>query len=401
MKFKIIFLLVTLVATSGFQALSQTSEPAENQTNRIPATVSWEAQKEHDKWRKLQDAIDLAEEIDRKKTVDFRIKVEDQAKQANETRREIENLREKLLAPKKLTPKDPWREVYSEKRYAMSADSHFVKFRGQILEVVNNGIRVLGSIDDSTEASEYYVINFPYEVKAGESIDSTKIYMAFEDGRFSYVTEDGYAKTVPKLNYGKPCSRPQNGEEIEAASRLLTPQETSQISRLELKLKGLEEIIDASKKSWVEYSDGVKAVRKAAIEELALAKEIAVKSDFEKAEKGDLAGLQRMGERYRDGDGVETNLNKSVEYYKKAESAADTEANRLAEVSRIKEQEVQKLKFLRNLELADKHDNVESALYIEKCYRDGIGTEKDLNKAAEYHAKAISLGIPTKPNRLF
>ena len=81
MKFKIIFLLVTLVATSGFQALSQTSEPAENQTNRIPATVSWEAQKEHDKWRKLQDAIDLAEETDRKKTVDFRIKVEDQAKQ--------------------------------------------------------------------------------------------------------------------------------------------------------------------------------------------------------------------------------------------------------------------------------------------------------------------------------
>jgi TPR repeat protein len=53
---------------------------------------------------------------------------------------------------------------------------------------------------------------------------------------------------------------------------------------------------------------------------------------------------------------------------------------------------------LRNVDLADNNDNVLSALYVEKCYRYGIGVKKDLDMADKYHKKAISLGIPRKPN---
>ena len=74
---------------------------------------------------------------------------------------------------------------------------------------------------------------------------------------------------------------------------------------------------------------------------------------------------------------------------------------RSARGSALKEQERLKQKFLKNVELADKNSNPQSALYVEKCYREGIGVEKDLSKADEYHAKAVSFGIPSKPNTGF
>jgi hypothetical protein len=74
-----------------------------------------------------------------------------------------------------------------------------------------------------------------------------------------------------------------------------------------------------------------------------------------------------------------------------------TEADRMIEETRLAEQQALRQKFLKNLVLADKH-NVQSLLYLEKCYRYGIGTEKDSDKADACHTKAVSLGIPESPN---
>ena len=44
------------------------------------------------------------------------------------------------------------------------------------------------------------------------------------------------------------------------------------------------------------------------------------------ADKGDAYGLLRMGERYRDGDGVAKNLPKAREYFTKAVAAGSPSA---------------------------------------------------------------------------
>jgi TPR repeat protein len=63
--------------------------------------------------------------------------------------------------------------------------------------------------------------------------------------------------------------------------------------------------------------------------------EIALKSNQDAAAKGDAYGLMRMGERYRDGDGVEKDLAKANEYLQKAADAGSTTA--AEELSRLKQ----------------------------------------------------------------
>ena len=53
-----------------------------------------------------------------------------------------------------------------------------------------------------------------------------------------------------------------------------------------------------------------------------------MKSDQAEAEKGDAYGLLRMGERYRDGDGVEKDSTKAEEYLTKAAKAGSPAAVR-------------------------------------------------------------------------
>jgi TPR repeat protein len=52
----------------------------------------------------------------------------------------------------------------------------------------------------------------------------------------------------------------------------------------------------------------------------------ALKWNLERAEKGDAYGLLRMGQRYRDGEGVEKDLNKAKDYFRKAVDAGSTAA---------------------------------------------------------------------------
>lgn len=64
------------------------------------------------------------------------------------------------------------------------------------------------------------------------------------------------------------------------------------------------------------------------------ATDAALKFNQDLAAKGDAYGLERMGERYRDGDGVEKDLTKAREYFEKAVAAGSPTA--AAELSKLK-----------------------------------------------------------------
>lgn len=72
-----------------------------------------------------------------------------------------------------------------------------------------------------------------------------------------------------------------------------------------------------------------------AAEQKKKAAEIALKSNQDAAAKGDTFGLLRMGQRYRDGDGVEKDLVKAKEYLQKAADAGSPTA--AEELSKFKQ----------------------------------------------------------------
>ncbi len=106
-----------------------------------------------------------------------------------------------------------------------------------------------------------------------------------------------------------------------------------------------------------------------------------------------------MSEYYREGYGVDIDLAKANKLHDEYEAVLQTDAAKQMEKENTENQERLKRKFLINLDLADKNNNVQSMLYVEHCYRCGIGTETNFDKADEYHLKAVSAGIPTLPNR--
>jgi hypothetical protein len=388
-------ILLSLLVLSGFV---YSSDGGTNVLSNTNSEISQEAEP-YDLWRgrRILSTEQQEQEVYQAKIVEIQSKIDllrsevaSKSAEAKSAHKAIEESLSQYKSDKSIL-KDPWREIYGEKRFVMSTGSKFVKFRGQILEVASTGIRVFGQIGDSTK-TEYFVFNFPYDFKAGESVDPAKIYVALEDGEFSYVSEDGYAKTLPKLNYGKPCAKPKNSDSIEQLAQ------QSQVNAAEQKAKVKDNIATATQQRMQDAIDEIAAVRKEAAEKLRLASSEALKYDLTFANKGNLDALRRMWERYRDGDGVEADTNKAAEYNRKYEDTFQTAAERIAEKNRLAELEAARQKFLNNLILADKFDNVRSALFVEECYRHGIGTSKDLIKADEYHAKAASLGIPRISN---
>jgi hypothetical protein len=197
---------------------------------------------------------------------------------------------------KNFTPKDPFREI-DGKFYSAATMSEFY---GTVLEVQPTGIRVQGiygkpggmgwnygpkGVEDY--GSEFFVEGYPYEVAENDFLAGDMNLAAKEDGVYAYTTTQGGSRTIHKLVYGKvyhpPPPKPPTPEEIAAA-----------------KIKA-----DAAKKS----SD-----------------EKALKYNQDQADKGDAYGLLRMGERYRDGDGVPKDLVKARDYFSKAVAAGSPSA---------------------------------------------------------------------------
>ena len=113
--------------------------------------------------------------------------------------------------------------------------------------------------------------------------------------------------TIVKSRYGRPVVLELWSCAAAQTAALDTQKKSDEIAR---KLE-----IEAMKKN-----EANRAAAKAKVEE---GKTRALKSNQEAAAKGDSFGLMRMGERYRDGEGVEKDLSKARDYFEKS-FAADT-----------------------------------------------------------------------------
>ena len=206
------------------------------------------------------------------------------------------------------TPKDPGRMIDGNVCIQNGVDGKngWVSFEGEVLEVQPNGIRLRGSYageqesgvnygndkyDRDLHTAEFFVAHYPYDVAEGDWIgDDTKtrtFHLAKEAGTYTYSTVLGGSRTIRKLEYGTPYTTPP------------PPPPTP------------EQIVEIKAKA---------AAGKKASEQKVL------KYNQELAAKGDPYGLLRMGELYRDGEGVPKDLGKARDYFTKAVAAGSPSA---------------------------------------------------------------------------
>lgn len=243
----------------------------------------------------------------------------------------LNRLMESIVADKKLIPKDPWRLVSGTKKYVKSFRSGFVKYDGLVLQTTTNGILVEGNCGNV--GTNFFVENFPYgdSYTEGDRLPARKPYVALPDGFFTYINIDGSIQSIPKLNYEKPCSPPRNAHVIETAAQHFTPDEQQEIGRAKRELEQKRAEAKSAAAQFRRFSQQVEAEKEAAIQAKNAPALRALKYNQTLADKGDPYGLLRMGERYRDGDGVPKNLAKAREYLEKAVKAGDpTAASELA-----------------------------------------------------------------------
>lgn len=182
--------------------------------------------------------------------------------------------------------KDPWRNIDGKTNWAKGAS--WVQFAGRILEVETNGVQIIGTYgvpgniyysSQSEGDSKFFVKDFPYRVGENEIVKSSSNFTALYGDIYSYTNSSGYVSTLRLLTYGTPCSAPQPSEQ---------------------QLKAVRE----AKQSAASAKEKVRQESEAKI----------LKWNQDQAAQNDPYGLLRMGERYRDGEGVETNFSKAREY---------------------------------------------------------------------------------------
>ncbi len=234
----------------------------------------------------------------------------------------------------------------------------------------------------------FLVVNFPYPVQEGRGYERL---MAYDTGYITYTNSDKRVLTVRKLDYGLPCIKVWSAEEMAAVYKAAEAKRAA----IEDERRAQRELVEAQAEAERVRIEAERIAKLVAIE-AEKAKKFERQKDL--AEQGDALAMRRLGEFYRDGYGVKKDAAKATEYFTKSDETLEAEAQRVAKENALKELAIQKQKFLKNLELADMHDNGASALYVEKCYREGIGVEKDLAKADAYHTKAIGLGMLERPN---
>ena len=251
-------------------------------------------------------------------------------------------------------PTDPWRMVNGEISYAKG--KQWVEFEGTILEVQATGILMHGHFGPPLEKNlgerDYFVVNFPHKVADGETITSDMRFNAyFSENTTLVITNnnriDGGVHTVRGLEYGVVVTNPP-------------PELTAKQTSLPLHISGsdpdydkkfadfkhqLEDLQNAALQAKADYDKKCAAVRAECEEKIvqlreAFAKERkeaaeakakaiqdkVLKFNQEQADKGDPVGLLRMGERYRDGEGVPRDLAKARDYLERAAAAGSPSA---------------------------------------------------------------------------
>jgi len=147
-------------------------------------------------------------------------------------------------------------------------DYTWLAVSGRVVQVhPKEGLRVDGYIEGAAQPSDFFVVNLPVSAAEGEWLPPKGVVLLVKDaGTYTYSTAAGSTRTIRKYDYGLPCDAPQK-----------SASEIAQEKRIE---------------------DRKKIEMKAAV----------LKFNQDQAAAGDPDGQLRMAERYRDGDGVETNL---------------------------------------------------------------------------------------------
>ena len=172
------------------------------------------------------------------------------------------------------TPEDPMRTMVDDNKTlnvsALRGKDGWVRFEGKVVEVQPNGIRLQGYYDgygSDEDTVDFFVAHFPYNAAEGDWVGTHLFYLAKEAGTYTYTTVFGGSRTIRKLEYEIPYTPPPP-----------PPPTPEQIA----------------------------AAKAKAVADKKANEEKVLKYNQELAAKGDPYGLLRMGERYRDGDGVPT-----------------------------------------------------------------------------------------------
>jgi hypothetical protein len=233
---------------------------------------------------------------------------------------------------------DPWRKVGGQ-TVLVGADSRFKRCGGKVLQTTGDGVLFLDIFGQNS-----FVKNYPHRYP-----DETMIwFVAMPSDSYSYTDVLGASRTVSGFDYGTPCQRPSNADAIEAEALKIKPEEERAIK--ESGEQALAEIskaqsdFEAAKKREQDYlqkfeqtvEDQKQAVQSAKDQKLKTAQDKALKFNQDAAAKGDPYGLLRMGERYRDGDGVPKDLTKAREYLTKAAATGSPDAaDELSKLSQV------------------------------------------------------------------
>lgn len=172
----------------------------------------------------------------------------------------------------------------------------WVEFQGKVVDVITGGVRLQGSYTGyEGDDLDFFVANFPYSVAdndwLGADSKNHTFYLAKEAGTFTYPTVLGGTRTIRKLNYGEIYVPPPPTPEQIAAAKAAADKAKAKA--------------DAERKA---------------------AQDKALRYNQDLADKGDAYGLMRMGERYRDGEGVPKDLAKARDYLSKAVTAGEPSA---------------------------------------------------------------------------
>jgi hypothetical protein len=208
-----------------------------------------------------------------------------------------DNLRE--LQERGPAPKHPWRIIsghleciagpgYNDYYYSWNAklweqdgskdifSRGWYEFEGHVIKTIPDGMLVKEDFDNDTEHQTIIITNYPLRLADGDYVEG----VAKDSGVYIYRPENQESTSLRILDFGLIASAPApSAEQIKAAIK----------KKSDLAAKAL-------------------------------------KSNEEGASKGDSYDEYRMGQRYRDGDGVPKDLAKAREWFKKASDQGERNA---------------------------------------------------------------------------
>lgn len=306
MKVKIAIIAVG-VLMCGF-ANAQTGEAQRQAIDNQQRKTQDEA---YQVWLAQQHAISIAED---NAYVASQKRLKQSQIEAGESN-EVKQLQKQIDALESPKAGNMFRVFDGATNYIKQADNGWKTFSGKVLQVENDGVLM-----QSYGFGNIFIANYPSGVVDDQQITG----LAHESGMYSYQSVMGATLTVKKLDYGIAV---QPTEEIRQSA----------INAIQSQIKAIQDGIVERQKN--EEAAAAAVVQKQADEKqekIKAAQDAALKYNEQQAEKGDAYGLLRMGERYRDSDGVEKDLDKAKNYLSKAADAGSTTAaNELAQLNLV------------------------------------------------------------------